>query len=168
MWCVCCWCCVLPRTERSPFACSLVRLLTRSTRFYQKYQELRARIKANSCPVLPATPITSGMSGSCGVINNVGISAASGARITSSQPSTPTMPPMLAAMGGSQSYLVQRSASLKDHRQLRYGFVCVCMLKWTNEGVLYCVSTARDVMCVFIICLLLCPTTVLTKITHIA
>lgn len=87
-------------------------------RFYQKYQELRARIKANSCPGLPASAIGggtgTGMTGSCGVINSVGTAAGAVGAVPGS---TAT------AMGGGlgQSYLVQRSASLKDHRQLRYG-----------------------------------------------
>lgn len=87
-------------------------------RFYQKYQELRARIKANSCPVLPATPIGGAMTGSCGVINNVGTTANATAL----------------SLLGSQSYLVQRSASLKDHRQLRYGTI---VLGLVDRFVLY-------------------------------
>ncbi|XP_037908819.1 protein phosphatase 1 regulatory subunit 12C isoform X9 [Hermetia illucens] len=54
-------------------------------KFYQKYHELRARIKANSCPILPATQQT----GVLGAVN----------------------PP--------NNYSVQRSASLKDHKNLR-------------------------------------------------
>lgn len=56
-------------------------------RFYKKYIELRARIKANSCPVLPASPVS-----------GVGIGVNNSAN----------------------NYSVQRSSSLKDHRQLRY------------------------------------------------
>lgn len=59
-------------------------------RFYQKYIELRARIKANSCPVLPATPI-SGVGG------------------TGNDGGTGTPKP-------TSNYIIQRSASLKDHR----------------------------------------------------
>lgn len=118
-------------------SCNIVWLLLPLLhRFYQKYQELRARIKANSCPALPATPISSGMSGSCGVINNVGTSPLHHVSRVVSSPVTPSQASTL--LIGSQSYLVQRSASLKDHRQLRYGlavvvccivcifFLCVC------------------------------------------
>lgn len=70
---------------------------SKSYRFIQRYIELRARIKANSCPVLPATTTSIGGSG-CVIGNDVGSS--SNKEIN--------------------SYSVQRSASLKDHRQLRY------------------------------------------------
>ncbi|XP_055372986.1 protein phosphatase 1 regulatory subunit 12A isoform X8 [Condylostylus longicornis] len=55
-------------------------------KFYQKYHELRARIKANSCPILPATQTT----GVLGAVNS-----------------------------SNNNYSVQRSASLKDHRNFR-------------------------------------------------
>lgn len=61
-------------------------------KFYQKYIELRARIKANSCPVLPATPIGSGV-------------ASTGKDGGSTGTTKPT-----------SNYIIQRSASLKDHR----------------------------------------------------
>lgn len=74
------------------------KMKLRPIRFYQKYQELRARIKANSCPVLPATPASGGGVGVGGVIGGVNTTVNS-------------------------NYSVQRSASLKDHRQLRYVFL---------------------------------------------
>lgn len=65
-------------------------------RFYQKYRELQARIKANSCPVLPATPINNVVAGGGGVGSG----------------------------NTTNNYIVQRSASLKDSRvHLRYFFV---------------------------------------------
>lgn len=65
---------------------------TLTRRFYQKYIELRARIKANSCPVLPASPIS----------NNV---------VEGDKES---------AVKATTNFIIQRSASLKDHRnQLR-------------------------------------------------
>ncbi|XP_070490149.1 protein phosphatase 1 regulatory subunit 12A isoform X7 [Chironomus tepperi] len=57
-------------------------------KFYQKYIELRARIKANSCPALPATKLVN-------------------AKDDSDKEST-TKP--------ITNFLIQRSASLKDHR----------------------------------------------------
>ncbi|XP_055708398.1 protein phosphatase 1 regulatory subunit 12A isoform X3 [Phlebotomus papatasi] len=76
-------------------------------KFYQKYRELRARIKANSCPVLPATP-TTGVGGP----KTVGLQGGGGgdgggktAVVVNTNPS--------------QTYSVQRSASLKDYRQIR-------------------------------------------------
>lgn len=84
----------------------------RPIRFYQKYQELRARIKANSCPVLPATPASGGGVGVGGVIGGVNTTVNS-------------------------NYSVQRSASLKDHRQLRYVFfanVCNLLLVVVFDG----------------------------------
>lgn len=60
---------------------------TKQNRFYQKYLELRRRINAHSCPVLPATLNT----------GSIGVNSATANALT-----------------------VQRSASLKDNKQLRY------------------------------------------------
>ncbi|KAG5679205.1 hypothetical protein PVAND_008792 [Polypedilum vanderplanki] len=57
-------------------------------KFYQKYIELRARIKANSCPALPATQITIAKDDS----NKESVTKSS------------------------TNFIIQRSASLKDHR----------------------------------------------------
>jgi hypothetical protein len=71
----------------------MLRKLTNnhSKRFYQKYIELRARIKANSCPVLPATPIS-----------GVGGTGTDGGGTDTTK--------------STSNFIIQRSASLKDHR----------------------------------------------------
>uniref|UniRef100_A0A1L8DN71 Protein phosphatase 1 regulatory subunit 12B n=1 Tax=Nyssomyia neivai TaxID=330878 RepID=A0A1L8DN71_9DIPT len=76
-------------------------------KFYQKYRELRARIKANSCPVLPATP-TKGVGGGGpkgGRVDGAGSGGGNTGVVVNTNPS--------------QTYSVQRSASLKDYRQIR-------------------------------------------------
>ncbi|XP_053673361.1 protein phosphatase 1 regulatory subunit 12A isoform X2 [Anopheles nili] len=76
-------------------------------KFYQKYAELRARIQANSCPhtILPSTPNNTKTSTTA---NNIGSNNNNTATTTTTTPATNV-----------SSYLVQRSASLKDHRTLR-------------------------------------------------
>ncbi|XP_052873601.1 protein phosphatase 1 regulatory subunit 12A [Anopheles cruzii] len=74
-------------------------------KFYQKYAELRARIQANACThaLLPPSTIISNTKTSTGSNNNNNNSA-----------TTTTTP-----ASNNTSYLVQRSASLKDYRTLR-------------------------------------------------
>lgn len=62
-------------------------------RFYQKYKELRERIKANSCPVLPASPL---------------IKSASECENNKSDKES--------VVKTTANYIIQRSASLKDYR----------------------------------------------------
>ncbi|XP_058832793.1 protein phosphatase 1 regulatory subunit 12A isoform X7 [Topomyia yanbarensis] len=73
----------VPEKENQPTEPDVILRRTQSfesdEKFYQKYVELRARIQANSCPILPNTNAKTAVS----------------------------------------NYLVQRSASLKDHRTLR-------------------------------------------------
>ncbi|XP_037036578.1 protein phosphatase 1 regulatory subunit 12C isoform X12 [Bradysia coprophila] len=80
----------VPERESVPADSDVILRRTQSfeedEKFYKKYIELRARIKANSCPVLPASPVS-----------GVGIGVNNSAN----------------------NYSVQRSSSLKDHRQLR-------------------------------------------------
>lgn len=82
----------VPEKENQPNEPDVILRRTQSfesdEKFYQKYVELRARIQANSCPILPNT--------------NPAANA---------KPAT--------ANNTNNSYLVQRSASLKDHRTLR-------------------------------------------------
>ncbi|XP_049293861.1 protein phosphatase 1 regulatory subunit 12B isoform X6 [Anopheles funestus] len=83
-------------------------------KFYQRYAELRARIQANSCPhtILPSTPInTKTSSASNNNNNNSSNTNNNNNNTTTTTVSTPT--------SNISSYLVQRSASLKDHRTLR-------------------------------------------------
>lgn len=68
-------------------------------RFYQKYLELRRRINAHSCPVLPANLNT-------GIIDVNAIASTTTATTTTTTTTN--------------SFTVQRSASLKDHKPLRY------------------------------------------------
>ncbi|XP_065074516.1 protein phosphatase 1 regulatory subunit 12A isoform X10 [Ochlerotatus camptorhynchus] len=81
----------VPEKENQPTEPDVILRRTQSfesdEKFYQKYVELRARIQANSCPILPNT--------------------------------NPTANAKTATNNSSNSYLVQRSASLKDHRTLR-------------------------------------------------
>lgn len=76
----------VPEKENQPTEPDVILRRTQSfesdEKFYQKYAELRARIQANSCPILPNT-----------------------------NPAN--------AKTAASNYLVQRSASLKDHRTLR-------------------------------------------------
>lgn len=89
------------------------------SRFYQKYQELRARIKANSCPVLPAQPVTGHM-GQTGTKGAVIIGPGSVPGVVQVNHYTATGLGSIGSTNNSNSsYLVQRSTSLKDHRQLR-------------------------------------------------
>lgn len=69
-------------------------------RFYQKYLELRRRINAHSCPVLPATLNT-------GII---GVNPSCTIALTTTTSTTTA-----------NNFTVQRSASLKDYKPLRYG-----------------------------------------------
>ncbi|XP_052896825.1 protein phosphatase 1 regulatory subunit 12B isoform X3 [Anopheles moucheti] len=84
-------------------------------KFYQRYAELRARIQANSCPhtILPSTPINTKTSTASNNNNNNNSSNTNNNNnnTTTTTASTPTT--------NISSYLVQRSASLKDHRTLR-------------------------------------------------
>ncbi|XP_055538614.1 protein phosphatase 1 regulatory subunit 12A-like isoform X6 [Wyeomyia smithii] len=77
----------VPEKENQPTEPDVILRRTQSfesdEKFYQKYVELRARIQANSCPILPNTNNTAN------------------------------------AKTAVSNYLVQRSASLKDHRTLR-------------------------------------------------
>ncbi|XP_067613482.1 protein phosphatase 1 regulatory subunit 12A isoform X5 [Eurosta solidaginis] len=120
-------------------------------KFYQKYHELRARIKANSCPILPATQIqninnsssnsnsrnnNSNSSNSSNSNNNINNNSA----IANSQQSNinqnnsnnkcnktitniinnhPTSALGVNVYTNIPNYSVQRSASLKDHRNYR-------------------------------------------------
>lgn len=69
-------------------------------RFYQKYLELRRRINAHSYPVLPATL-------------NTGIIGVN---------STYTIAPTTSTATTTNNFTVQRSASLKDYKPLRYEY----------------------------------------------
>lgn len=71
-------------------------------RFYQKYLELRRRINAHSYPVLPAT-----------VTLNTGIIGVN---------STYTIAPTTSTATTTNNFTVQRSASLKDYKPLRYEY----------------------------------------------
>uniref|UniRef100_A0A1Q3FTM3 Protein phosphatase 1 regulatory subunit 12a n=2 Tax=Culex tarsalis TaxID=7177 RepID=A0A1Q3FTM3_CULTA len=81
----------VPEKENQPTEPDVILRRTQSfesdEKFYQKYVELRARIQANSCPILPNT--------------------------------NPAVTNVAAKTAASNNYLVQRSASLKDHRTLR-------------------------------------------------
>lgn len=81
----------VPEKENQPTEPDVILRRTQSfesdEKFYQKYVELRARIQANSCPILPNT--------------------------------NPAVTNAAAKTAASNNYLVQRSASLKDHRTLR-------------------------------------------------
>uniref|UniRef100_A0A8D8CM16 Protein phosphatase 1 regulatory subunit 12B n=1 Tax=Culex pipiens TaxID=7175 RepID=A0A8D8CM16_CULPI len=81
----------VPEKENQPTEPDVILRRTQSfesdEKFYQKYVELRARIQANSCPILPNT--------------------------------NPAVANAAAKTAASNNYLVQRSASLKDHRTLR-------------------------------------------------
>lgn len=70
-------------------------------RFYQKYLELRRRINAHSYPVLPATI-------------NTGIISVN---------TTHTIAPTTSATTTTNNFTVQRSASLKDYKPLRYELI---------------------------------------------
>ncbi|XP_058053385.1 protein phosphatase 1 regulatory subunit 12B isoform X2 [Anopheles bellator] len=74
-------------------------------KFYQKYAELRARIQANACTHAILPPST--------VINNTKTSPGSNNNNNNSPTATTT------PASNNTSYLVQRSASLKDYRTLR-------------------------------------------------
>lgn len=96
---------------------NFTRVLHACARFYQKYQELRARIKANSCPVLlPAQPITHGHMGQTGsTASSGGPGGVPGVVQVNHYSATG-----LGSIGSTNNtYSVQRSTSLKDHRQLR-------------------------------------------------
>ncbi|XP_050076097.1 protein phosphatase 1 regulatory subunit 12A isoform X1 [Anopheles maculipalpis] len=84
-------------------------------KFYQRYAELRARIQANSCPhtILPSTPINTKTSTASNNNNNNSSNTNNNNNnnTTTTAASTPA--------STISSYLVQRSASLKDHRTLR-------------------------------------------------
>ena len=84
-------------------------------RFYQRYAELRARIQANSCPhtILPSTPINTKTSTASNNNNNNNSSN------NNNNNSTTTTTTATTPASNISSYLVQRSASLKDHRTLR-------------------------------------------------
>ncbi|XP_059615245.1 protein phosphatase 1 regulatory subunit 12B-like isoform X2 [Phlebotomus argentipes] len=73
-------------------------------KFYQKYRELRARIKANSYPVLPVTP-TTGVGGNGPKTGGV---EGGGGGDCGGKPGVVV-----------NTYSVQRSASLKDYKQIR-------------------------------------------------
>ncbi|XP_037936735.1 protein phosphatase 1 regulatory subunit 12A isoform X2 [Teleopsis dalmanni] len=86
-------------------------------KFYQKYHELRARIKANSCPILPATQISNmnnnnnnNNNNNSNITNNI-TSVLSNVNSTNPNTNTNTIT--------NQNYSVQRSASLKEHRNFR-------------------------------------------------
>lgn len=77
-------------------------------RFYQKYNELRARIKANSCPILPAgtqTQTQAPQQNSTVVLGTLNTSNQTNQNLISNS-----------------NYSVQRSASLKDHAHFRFVF----------------------------------------------
>lgn len=77
-------------------------------RFYQKYNELRARIKANSCPILPAgsqTQTQPAQQHATVVLGTLTTSNQSNQKLISNS-----------------NYSVQRSASLKDHAHFRFVF----------------------------------------------
>ncbi|XP_061505081.1 protein phosphatase 1 regulatory subunit 12B isoform X22 [Anopheles gambiae] len=83
-------------------------------KFYQRYAELRARIQANSCPhtILPSTPINTKTSTASNNNNN-------SSNNNNNNNSTTTTTTATTPASNISSYLVQRSASLKDHRTLR-------------------------------------------------
>ncbi|XP_041773053.1 protein phosphatase 1 regulatory subunit 12A isoform X13 [Anopheles merus] len=87
-------------------------------KFYQRYAELRARIQANSCPhtILPSTPINTKTSTASNNNNNSSNNNNNNNNnsTTNNSSGTTTTP-----ASNISSYLVQRSASLKDHRTLR-------------------------------------------------
>ncbi|XP_035914381.1 protein phosphatase 1 regulatory subunit 12A isoform X16 [Anopheles stephensi] len=85
-------------------------------KFYQRYAELRARIQANSCPhtILPSTPINTKTSTASNNNNNNNSSNTNNNNNNNTTTTTASAP-----ASNISSYLVQRSASLKDHRTLR-------------------------------------------------
>lgn len=93
-------------------------------RFYQKYRELQARIKANSCPVLPATQINNVVAGGGGVGSG----------------------------NTTNNYIVQRSASLKDNRvHLRY-FLFENLQKTSTLQVFICIFYLHQVITYYKFC----------------
>lgn len=108
-------------------------------RFYQKYHELRARIKANSCPILPAkqqqlnnsnnssnSNSQNNNSNSSNSNNNINNNSNNSNNINNSKSNINTniINNPTSALGNVYTpipnYSVQRSASLKDHRNYRF------------------------------------------------
>uniref|UniRef100_A0A2M4CS52 Protein phosphatase 1 regulatory subunit 12a isoform x3 n=1 Tax=Anopheles darlingi TaxID=43151 RepID=A0A2M4CS52_ANODA len=89
-------------------------------KFYQKYAELRARIQANSCTphaLLPPSTLISNTKTSTASTNNNNNSSNNNNNNNNNINTTTTGSTSPAS--NISSYLVQRSASLKDHRTLR-------------------------------------------------
>ncbi|XP_050097581.1 protein phosphatase 1 regulatory subunit 12A isoform X5 [Anopheles aquasalis] len=87
-------------------------------KFYQKYAELRARIQANSCTphaLLPPSTLISNTKTSTASTNNNNSSNNNNNNNNINTTTTGSTSPA----SNISSYLVQRSASLKDHRTLR-------------------------------------------------
>uniref|UniRef100_A0A2M4AAD6 Protein phosphatase 1 regulatory subunit 12a n=1 Tax=Anopheles triannulatus TaxID=58253 RepID=A0A2M4AAD6_9DIPT len=84
-------------------------------KFYQKYAELRARIQANSCTphalLAPSTLISNTKTSTASTNNNNNNNNNINNNTTTTGSTSPA--------SNISSYLVQRSASLKDHRTLR-------------------------------------------------
>uniref|UniRef100_U5EYV8 Protein phosphatase 1 regulatory subunit 12a n=1 Tax=Corethrella appendiculata TaxID=1370023 RepID=U5EYV8_9DIPT len=99
----------VPEKENQPTEPEVILRRTQSfesdEKFYKKYQELRARIKANSCPILPAPLV--------GAINNNNNNNNITTTTNTNTTNTTT------TKQGTNNFIVQRSASLKDHRLLR-------------------------------------------------
>ncbi|XP_055690972.1 protein phosphatase 1 regulatory subunit 12B isoform X4 [Lutzomyia longipalpis] len=104
----------VPDKEVTPSDSEVILRRTQSfehdEKFYQKYRELRARIKANSCPVLPATPAKGVVGGGPKTVGRVDSTGSVEVRGNTG---------VVVNTNPSQTYSVQRSASLKDYRQIR-------------------------------------------------
>ncbi|XP_054733734.1 protein phosphatase 1 regulatory subunit 12A isoform X2 [Anastrepha obliqua] len=127
------------KTNNTPETSDVILRRTQSfehdEKFYQKYHELRARIKANSCPILPATQLNSNNSSNSNSRNNNSNSSNSNSNnninnncnnsnnINNSKSNTNIINNPTSALGNVYTpipnYSVQRSASLKDHRNYR-------------------------------------------------
>ncbi|XP_017474421.1 PREDICTED: protein phosphatase 1 regulatory subunit 12A isoform X3 [Rhagoletis zephyria] len=123
-------------TEPSDVILRRTQSFEHDEKFYQKYHELRARIKANSCPILPATQLNSNNSSNSNSRNNNSNSSNSNSNNNinnnsnnsnninnSKSNNTNIINNPTSALGNVYTpipnYSVQRSASLKDHRNYR-------------------------------------------------
>ncbi|XP_054085931.1 protein phosphatase 1 regulatory subunit 12A isoform X9 [Zeugodacus cucurbitae] len=124
-------------TETSDVILRRTQSFEHDEKFYQKYHELRARIKANSCPILPAKQLNNSNnssnsnsqnnnSNSSNSNNNINNNSNNSNNINNSKSNINTTNIInnpTSALGNVYTpipnYSVQRSASLKDHRNYR-------------------------------------------------
>ncbi|XP_050335188.1 protein phosphatase 1 regulatory subunit 12A isoform X9 [Bactrocera neohumeralis] len=125
-------------TETSDVILRRTQSFEHDEKFYQKYHELRARIKANSCPILPAkqqqlnnsnnssnSNSQNNNSNSSNSNNNINNNSNNSNNINNSKSNINTniINNPTSALGNVYTpipnYSVQRSASLKDHRNYR-------------------------------------------------